>query len=392
MSSFDVAVVGLGAMGSASIYAAARRGLRVVGVDRYEPGHPRSSSFGESRLIRLAYFEDPSYVPLVQESFQLWRDLEVATGEKILRMTGLIEAGFPGSPLVMNSWRSSIEHHLRSERLSAPEANARYPAFDLPADWDVIFQPDAGALLPEKAIRLFVAAAKVHGAQVRTNTRVICVEPMADRVLVVLEGGERIEAGSAVVAAGAWIGDLLPEVAANLRLTRQPLLWFQPPEPALVDPDRMPAFLFQTHADVIYGLPDICGTGIKVASHLSGGDLRSAEQPRAEVSPAEAAYLHGELLRYVPAAAGTLVRSSVCIYTRSPDEHFVVGLHPKAPQIVIASPCSGHGFKFASVMGEGLTDLAMDRRTDRPIGRFNVERLAKPTPPGEAPARDRPKA
>ncbi|HEV2702106.1 MAG TPA: N-methyl-L-tryptophan oxidase [Steroidobacteraceae bacterium] len=380
MSSFDVAVIGLGAMGSASIYAAARRGLRVFGVDRYEPGHRRGSSFGESRLIRLAYFESPAYVPLVREAYQLWRDLEAASGEKVLTITGVIEAGAPGAPLVLNSWRSSTEHNLRRERLTAREANARFAAFNLPDNWDVIFQPDAGALLPEKAIGLFVAGAKAHGATVRLNTRVVSVEPVGDRVQIALAGGERIDAGSAVVAAGAWIGDLLPDVAANLRLTRQPLLWFRPRESVLVDPNRMPAFLFQTAADVIYGLPNVCGTGVKVASHLSCGDLSSAEQARAEVSRIEAEYLHGELQRYVPAAAGDLVNTSVCIYTRSPDEHFVVGLHPQAPQIVIASPCSGHGFKFASVMGEILADLAINRKTDRPITAFNVERLlGRPT-------------
>ncbi|MGC1459280.1 MAG: N-methyl-L-tryptophan oxidase [Steroidobacteraceae bacterium] len=375
MRSFDVAVIGLGAMGSASIYAAARRGLRVLGVDRYEPGHSRSASFGESRLIRLAYFEDPSYVPLVQEAYARWRALEVASGEKVLIITGLIEAGFPGASLVVDSWRSSTQHNLRSERLTATEANSRFPAFDLPADWDVIFQSDAGALLPEKAIRLFVAGAKAHGASVRLNTRVIAVEPVGERVQIVLEGGERIEAGSAVVAAGAWIGDLLPDVAAHLRLTRQPLVWFQPPQPTPVGPDRMPAFLFQTASDLVYGLPNVCGTGVKVASHLSGGELSSAEQARAEVSQQEVEYLQGLIRRYVPAAAGPLVNTSACIYTRSQDGHFVVGLHPQAPQLVIASPCSGHGFKFASVMGEILADLAIDRKTDRPIDLFSVERL-----------------
>jgi sarcosine oxidase len=379
MRSFDVAVIGLGAMGAATIYAAAGRGQRVLGVDRYQPGHHRSSSFGESRLIRLAYFEDPAYVPLVREAYERWRDLEAASAENILIPTGVIEAGFPGAPLVADSWRSSTEHNLRSERLTATAANARFPAFDLPGDWDVIFQPDAGALLPEKAIHLFVAGAKARGASVRLNTRVIRVEPVGDRVKIVLEDGERIEAGSAVVAAGAWIADLLPDVAASLRLTRQPLLWFQPLKPALTGPERMPAFLFQTPADVIYGLPNVCGTGVKAASHLSGGDLASAEQARAEVSRGEIEYLQGQIRRYVPGAAGTLVDTSVCIYTRSPDAHFVVGLHPQAPQLVIASPCSGHGFKFASVMGEILADLAIDRKTDRPINLFNVERLLRQT-------------
>jgi sarcosine oxidase len=375
MPSFDIAVIGLGAMGSASLYAAAKRGLRVLGLERYEPGHVRSSSFGESRLIRLAYFEDPSYVPLVREAYERWRDLEAVSGENILMITGAIEAGFPGAPLVVDSWRSSIEHNLRSERLTARQANARFPAFDLPDDWDVIFQRDAGALLPEKAIRVFVAGAKAHGATVRLNTRVIAVEPVNGKVQIVLEGGERIEVGSAVVSAGAWIGDLLPDVAADLRLTRQPVMWFQPLNPALVRADRMAAFLFQTRADLIYGLPDVCGTGVKAALHGSGGPLSSAEQDRSVVSGAEVEHLQGMLRRYVPAAAGTLVNSSVCIYTRAADGHFLVGLHPRAPQIVIASPCSGHGFKFASVMGEVLADLAIDRKTDRPISLFNVERV-----------------
>jgi sarcosine oxidase len=378
MSSFDIAVIGLGAMGSASLYAAARRGQRVLGLERYEPGHFRSSSFGESRLIRLAYFEDPSYVPLVQEAYARWRDLEAATGQNVLMITGAIEAGFAGAPLVVESWRSSTEHNLASERLTARQANARFPAFDLPDDWDVIFQPDAGVLLPEKAIRLFVAGAEAHGAMVRLHTRVISVEPIDGKVQIVLEGGERFEVGSAVISAGAWIGDLLPDIAQGLRLTRQPLMWFKPLDPALVRPDRMPAFLFQTRTDLIYGLPDVCGTGVKAALHDSGELLSSAEEARGAVSRAEVAHLQGTLRRYVPAAAGTLVDSSVCIYTRSPDGHFLVGLHPKAPQLVIASPCSGHGFKFASVMGEILADLAINRKTDRPIDLFNVERLHRP--------------
>jgi sarcosine oxidase len=178
-----------------------------------------------------------------------------------------------------------------------------------------------------------------------------------------------------VVSTGAWIGDLLPDVAAKMRLTRQPLMWFRPIEPQLVEPDRMPIFFFQTEQDLVYGLPNLCGTGVKAASHLSGGDLPSAEAVRAEVSPEEAERLHATLRRYVPAAAGPVMKTSLCLYTRSPDGHFAVGLHPEAPQIVVASPCSGHGFKFASVMGEILTDLAIDRKTERPIELFQIERI-----------------
>jgi sarcosine oxidase len=167
MQAYDVAVVGLGAMGSAALYAAARRGLRVIGFDRLEPGHNRSSSFGESRVIRLAYFEHPSYVPLLRGAYRAWRDLEVATGERVLTITGIVEAGYPGAALVEGSVRSAREHDLPHELLSPRQVNDRFPAFNLPTDWDCVVQPDGGVLFPEKAIGLFVAAAQDLGASVR---------------------------------------------------------------------------------------------------------------------------------------------------------------------------------------------------------------------------------
>jgi len=375
MQTYDVAVVGLGAMGSAALYAAARRGFRVIGFDRLEPGHDCSSSFGESRVIRLAYFEHPSYVPLLRGAYQAWRDLEVATGERVLTITGIVEAGHPGAALVEGSVRSAREHDLPHELLSPRQVNDRFPAFNLPADWDCVVQPDGGVLLPEKAIGLFVAAAQDLGASVRLNTPVREVQPLGDRVTIRLEDGMEIEAGSAVVGPGPWIRDFVPELGKRLKLTRQPLLWFSPVHADLVRADRMPVFFLQSSDDLTYGLPDMCGSGVKAASHLSGGDLASADEPRAEVSDDEKASVRAILQRYVPAAAGEVSRTSLCVYTRSPDEHFVLGLHPEAPQIVLASPCSGHGFKFASVIGEILTDLATDRSTCWPIGLFNPDRV-----------------
>jgi sarcosine oxidase len=184
MPTFDVAVVGLGAMGSAALYAAASRRQRVIGFDRFEPGHARSSSFGESRVIRLAYFEDPSYVPLLRGAYRAWRKLEVLTGEKILTITGIIEAGHPGATLVEGSIRSAREHNLPHELLTPQQVNDRFPAFNLPADWTCVFQPDGGVLLPEKAIGLFVAAAQDGGATVRLNTPVSGGQPAGNGVRV----------------------------------------------------------------------------------------------------------------------------------------------------------------------------------------------------------------
>jgi sarcosine oxidase len=378
MPTYDVAVVGLGAMGSSTLHALARRGVRAIGVERFEPGHSRSSSYGESRIIRLAYFEHPSYVPLLKRAYEAWRRLEAATGERVLTVTGILEAGYPGAELVEGSLASSIEHGLPHEVLTAREVRARFPAFDLPDHWTCIFQPDAGVLLPEKAIALYVAAAQELDAAVRLNTRVLHVRPVGDRVVLELENGETIEAGSAVIAAGPWIGDLVQALGDHLRLTRQPLMWFKPRDAELVRPGRMPLFFLQSEEDLVYGFPDINGSGVKAASHLAGGELKSGDQARAEATAEEAAHLRDILDRYVPAAAGDLQRTHVCAYSRSPDEHFIVGLHPQSPQIVLASPCSGHGFKFASIIGEMLADLAMDRSTDWPIDLFRPDRVLAP--------------
>ncbi|MGC1303188.1 MAG: N-methyl-L-tryptophan oxidase [Caulobacteraceae bacterium] len=386
MGSFDVAVVGLGAMGAASLHALSRRGARVVGCDRFEPGHDRGSSHGESRIIRLAYFEDPAYVPLVRLAYEAWERLQADTGRRIMIRTGMLEAGVKGSALVEGSLRSANEHGIAHELLSPAQVAERFPAFSLPHDWDCLFQADGGLLEPEKAIRLLVETASAQGATVHANARVRRVAPKGEGVAVELEDGTVVEAGSAIVAAGPWMGELVPELAPHLTLTRQTLTWFEPVDPALVGPDRMPAFLIDTVGGgaageaagdaLIYGLPDI-GAGVKAGSHLSQGVLAGPDAPRPAASPAETAALRELLGRYIPAAAGPPRHSRACTYTRTPDEHFVLGPHPDAPQIVLASPCSGHGFKFASIIGEILADLVLTGATPHPIGLFSPGRLMR---------------
>jgi len=184
-----------------------------------------------------------------------------------------------------------------------------------------------------------------------------------------------------VLAAGPWIADLLPELRAHLTLTRQPLVWFRPKDPELVKGDRMPVFSLQTENDLIYGFPDIFGTGVKTASHLSGGGMSRPDGPRSEVSAGEKAALRAVLERYVPAAAGSSSNETTCIYTRTSDGHFVLGLHPDKPQIVLASPCSGHGFKFSSIVGEVLADLATTQITNKLIDLFRPSRFVKASRP-----------
>jgi sarcosine oxidase len=375
MRKYDVAVVGLGAMGSAALYALAQRGRKVIGLDRFEPGHHLGSSYGESRIIRMAYYEDPVYVPLLRLAYDAWRRLESHTGEQVLTITGILEAGIEGSALVEGSLRSARQHDIPHEVLKPSQVNQRFPAFDIPSDWHCVFQPDAGILQPEKAIELFVRSAAQLGATIASGTRVEQVLPAGDNVQVRLESGEKIEASSAILATGPWMQDFVPELGNQMRLTRQPLMWFEPQDRQLVRPESMPVFFFDTGDDLIYGFPDFLGSGVKVASHLSCGELSSADEGRAEVTADEKAHLKRLVERFIPAAAGRVRQTHVCVYTRSPDEHFVLGLHPNAPQIVLASPCSGHGFKFASIFGEVLADLAMTRATDKPIDFFRPSRL-----------------
>jgi sarcosine oxidase len=381
MTNYDVAVIGLGAMGSAAAYHLARRGKRVVAFEQFEPGHDRGSSHGESRIIRLAYFEHPSYVPLLRGAYAAWRELERATGERILTVTGILEAGRPGSAVVEGSSAASRLHDLPHEVLEGREIARRFPAFHVPAEWTGVFQPEGGFLRPERAIQLHCAGARAAGAHLRTDTRVAAIEPLRAGVRVRTRDGTLIEAASVIVAAGAWIGDLVPALAPHLTLTRQVLGWFSPREPELFRPERCPVFILQGEDDAVYGFPDFAGTGVKAASHDAGETLTDADMlSRRPGDDADEARIRRFLDRHIPAASGPLRRMQACIYSRTPDEDFVVDLHPEDPRIVVASPCSGHGFKFSSVMGEVLADLALEGGTAHDISRFRIDRLLAAAP------------
>ena len=375
MAIHDVAIVGLGAMGSAALYHLAARGLRVVGLERATPGHEGGSSHGESRIIRMAYFEHPSYVPLLRRAYDSWRALERKTGAGLLTITGILESGIPGATVVDGARRAAIEHGLPHEMLSARQVAERFPAFAVPDHWETLFEADGGFLRPELTIDTHIAAAKGLGAEVRTHTEVRSVEPIAGGVRLKTADDGAIEAGAVIVSAGAWIGELFPDLKPHLRLTRQVLAWFDPARPELVTPDRFPVFLLESEDEIIYGFPDLAGTGVKAASHLPGRLLERAGDAAQNGDMADAQPVADMLARYIPGAAGPVRQLKTCIYTHSPDEDFILDRHPLYPQIVLASPCSGHGFKFASVIGEVLADLATEGATPHDISRFCLNRL-----------------
>jgi sarcosine oxidase len=376
MTTFDVAVIGLGAMGSAALFNLARQGRRVIGIEQFEPGHEKGSSHGESRIIRLSYFEHPSYVPLARRAMEKWRELEQLCGHNILTVTGVLEAGYPGCPIVEGSLEASRLHGLDHEVLDAAEINRRFPAFKVPPHWTGLYQPEGGFLRPELAIQQFVGLAERHGAEVRTGTRVLAIEPLGSGVRVRTEAGE-IEAGSVIVAAGAWIGDFAPELKPHLKLTRQVLGWFEPLQPAYYAPDRCPVFILESEDDACYGFPDFAGTGVKTASHRKGAYLPSADDLSQDGGAADEAQIRRMLALAMPEANGPLRAMRTCMYTRTPDEDFVIDRSSADPRIILASPCSGHGFKFASVIGEVLADLALGKTPANDISRFKLERFRR---------------
>ena len=375
MSVYDVAVVGLGAMGSAALFHLARRGKRVIGVEQFTPGHDRGSSHGESRAIRLGYSEHPSYVPLVRSAFENWRELERLTGETVLTTTGILEAGAPGSRMVQGSLDACILHDLQYELLDAAEIMRRFPAFRMPADHSAIWQPEGGFLRPERANALHLKLARQAGAEILAGSRVVAIESSPGVVRLALSD-RTIEAASVVVSAGAWITDLVPELKPLLFIKRQVLCWYEPKRPELFGLGKLPVFAIDDGEDIVYGFPDFAGTGFKCASHYGSGIIAHADAAQQDAGQADEARTRTFLERYLPQAAGQLKGMKTCMYTMTPDEDFVIDIAPADSRVVVASPCSGHGFKFASVIGEVLADLATDGTTPHDIGRFRIDRFS----------------
>ncbi|GIK83105.1 MAG: N-methyl-L-tryptophan oxidase [Pseudorhodoplanes sp.] len=371
----DVVVIGLGAMGSATLCELARRGIPATGIERFTPGHDRGSSHGLTRIIRLGYFEHPSYVPLVRCALALWRDLESECGERLLTVTGILETGRPDGPLVSGTLASARRHALDHEVLDANAVARRYPAFRLPPDFVGVVQPDAGFLEPEKAIAAQLALAARHGAAVRTGERCLAIEADGRGVRVTTER-DTIAAARAIVCAGPWLGTLMPDLRLPLTVTRQAVLWVAPEEPQLFERARFPIFLHEGPHGIHYGFPLHADDGLKMAKHHHAPDPVDPDDHARTVSAAEEAAIRRAVAAFLPATADAPLRQArTCLYTMTPDGDFLIDRAPGAPQIVIASPCSGHGFKFAPVIGGALADLALRGETVHDLSRFRLARL-----------------
>jgi sarcosine oxidase len=373
VTAYDAIVVGLGAHGSATVAELARRGAKVLGIERFERGHAKGSFVGRSRIIRLAYFEHPDYVPLLRRAWERWLDLERETGEELLHQTGGLYAGAAGSEIVTGSLRSAREHGLAHETLTTDDLRRRFPWLKVDDGMVGLFEKQAGYLVPEACIEAHLQVAERNGAELRFGDGVHDWYKDGSGFGVHTSGGTRDTAAHVVLTPGAWLPGLLPDLALPLAVERVPLFWFEPAKP---EPFReIPVYIVETDQGSYYGFPYLADQGLKVARHGSGEATDPDRLDRA-VRPDDDERVRRFVRRYLPDGEGPLREAVVCMYTKTPDEHFVIDTLPELPGVVYASACSGHGFKFGSVVGEILADLALQGHTALPVGFLSAARFA----------------
>ena len=373
---YDVIVVGLGGIGSSTLYHLARRGVRVLGLEQFEPRHDRGSSHGDSRIIRETYFEHPLYVPLVQRAHDLWRELETASGRSLMTINGGLMIGPPDGSVVTGTLSSVREHGLPHEVLSPQEVARRYAPFRIAGDEVAVFDPRAGYLDPEGCTEAHLELAGLAGAEARFSEPVVSWRASEQAVSVVTAGGE-YESKKLLLAVGSWTTSLVRDVAIPLEVERQTVFWFEPPAPrADYESRRFPIYAYEFKRGVIcYGFPELA-KGVKASVMHDGQIAATPEAVDRGVTESDAAPLRAALTRLLPALARSAIRdSTTCVFTNTPDHDFVIDFHPRHPNVLISSPCSGHGFKFASAIGEAQADLLTGAASRFDLTPFRIGRF-----------------
>ncbi len=368
---FDAIIVGIGGMGSAAAWQLARRGQRVLGLERFDIPHAMGSSHGVTRIIRLPYYENPAYVPLLRRAYELWRDIERVSGQELLVVTGSIDAGPEDRALLQGALASARLHDLPHEVLTGAEVNERFPGYRLPPSHRAIYQRDGGFIASERAIVAHVRAAQAAGADIRARERVLAWEPRDGGVRVTTDKGT-YTASTLILTAGAWIGELAAPLRALAVPERQVLAWLQPRQPRLFAPDRFPVFNLDVEEGRYYGLPVYEVPGFKFGRYHHRGETAPADGIRSEIDAEDENLLRAFAERYFPEGSGATMALRTCMFTNTLDEHFIIDRHPDHDQVILASPCSGHGYKFCSVIGEILADLAIAGATRHDISLFRL--------------------
>ena len=374
----DVIVVGVGSMGAAACYHLAKRGARVLGIDSQSVPNTNSSYNGDTRVIRLSYQEHPDYVPLLRDAYQLWEEIEQETGAKLLHKTGVLYMGFPDGEAISGVKLASETHNLPCSTLTHGELARQFPQFTLSEGMVGALEPEGGYLLSELAVETYAKAAQQLGTRLLTNEPVIDWSSDGNGVTVRTTSGTHT-AGKLILCGGAWSGDLLRLPDVPLTVTRQVLGWVQPRRPKLFQRGDFPVWNIDPNGDgdftgIYYGFP-MSSDALKLARHHPGTPM-TPDAITDKTFPADEEEILLPLRRYLPDALGQVLSIKVCKYTNSADGHFIVDRHPESERVHFACGFSGHGFKFASVMGKVLSELALDGKTERPIGFLGLSRFA----------------
>ena len=387
-NTFDTIVCGLGAMGSAAVYQLAKRGNKVLGLDRFSPPHASGSSHGESRIIRQAIGEGEEYVPLVLRSYELWREIEKATGKELLTITGGLTLESQNSEAVMHgrpdfldqAIRCAEKFDIRHEILETADVRKRYPQFAV-TDERAYFEYETGFLRPELCIETQLQLACKHGAVVQTNETIVSVESRGDSVVTVETNCGAYCAEKVIITAGPWIGRFLPPAYARLfKVSRQVMYWFDIREDCRLTfaPPGFPIFIwiFAKGGEFgFYGFPTLDGKTIKIATEqftaITDPDHAQHAVGMEEERSMYKDYVQGRL----PGISDRCTSAATCLYTTTPDSNFVIDVHPDNDCIMIASPCSGHGFKHSAAIGEALAEQVIDGKSTIDMSSFSVRRF-----------------
>jgi sarcosine oxidase len=377
MKHCDIAIIGLGLMGSAALYELSRRGVDGLGFDPLEIGKARGSSHGSCRIFRRFNFESEAYTALSDRAYAGWRALEAESGQTLLMPSAILEAGPEDCELVAKSRAAAMAANgVVIGPRNGREANAAYGAFNLPDDWDVVVHESGGILLAERAIRALRA-----GVEGRIIPEAAQIAPTPEGIRVTTTG-EEVMARQVIVSAGPWVAEFVPNLKRHLKVTRQVVGWFAPARPETAAYGKLPLFLLKTPRGQIYGFPDFEGRGVKAAQHDHGPVVRPDEwDPPA--SDAELATTSATLAELVPGAAGAIIDRDVCLYANTAKadvivddgNEFIIDRLPADPRIIVASPCSGHGAKFATAIGAMLADMALDPSV-KAIDAFRLDRFS----------------
>jgi sarcosine oxidase len=371
---YDVIVLGTGGVGSAALFHLARRGVRAIGIDRFPPGHDRGSSHGQTRIIRQAYFEHSSYVPMLVRAYDLWYELEQLAGQQLYFPVGLFECGPPDGEVIPGVRASAREHKLTIEDISPKEFAARFHGFVLPEGYQTVFEANAGFLLVERCVVSHAQQALRRGA-ILASGETAQSWTVADGHVTVVTDKHQYSADRLVITAGAWAGQVLSQLGLPLQVLRKALYWLKTDSDVYRSRRDCPGFFYELPSGIFYGFPQIDASGVKVAEH-SGGAL--VEDPLTVDRALDHDDFAGVLRftrKYMPSLTGELGRHEVCLYTVTPDRHFVVDVHPEFPQVSFAAGLSGHGFKFTSMLGQLMSQLALDGFAELDVDFLSCRRL-----------------